>query len=168
MWNTERGTQPKGKAKKCPRREKNKRSVLNTQGEEDPRAQICRGKQPRWDYAPFFMTFHTGFFSRRQPLVSWASSLAKYFTSSVSHFWKKLKVSRKCFAIAGADRKSQKQLTGVGKGSSSVVENLSYMHKVLDSNPRNTRKKVTSYQLKAVWKAERRSFVLCSSWHWTF
>lgn len=42
-----RVTQPKGKAKKCPRSEKNKRSVLNTQGEEDPQAQICKGKQPR-------------------------------------------------------------------------------------------------------------------------
>lgn len=53
----------------------------------------------------------------------------------------------KCFTIPEADRKSQKQLAAVGKGSSSVVENLSYMHKVLGSNPSNARKKITSWRL---------------------
>ena len=61
--------------------------------------------------------------------------------SPLSHF--------KCFTIPGADRKSQKQLAAVGKGISSVVENLPYMHKGLGSNPSNARKK-KSYQLKVV------------------
>lgn len=104
-----------------PRHEKNKCSVLNMQGEEDPWAQICKGKQPRWDYAPFSMTFLA---ETTLGFLSFQSCEVFRFIRLPFLEKKKLKVSCKCFAIPGADRKSQKQLAGVGKGSSSVEENL--------------------------------------------